>query len=170
MDIVESIEEVLGTMRGIEAPGPFLTTGGGISECDGRALIVDDLTGAETFLMRFTMSSLRGFNEVGQLFPALANLVLSWLSRTLMLVMDSLEPLSNELPELFSIPEPCLGESGEYEGELAFGESTKPPAWGLGFELAASTTAGICANCNGLGVCVREVGGRSTLTIEAVEL
>ena len=87
-----------------------------------------------------------------------------------MLVTDSLEPLPNELPELFKTPGLCLEESGEYEGELAFGESTKPPAWGLGFELALSATAGVCANCSGLGVFIREVGGRSTLTVEVVEL
>ena len=86
-----------------------------------------------------------------------------------MLVTDSLEPLSNELPELFKILGLYLGESGEHEGELAFGESTKPPVWGLGFKLASLATAGVCANCNGLGVCMREIGRRLTFTVEVVE-
>ena len=75
VDMVESIDEVLGTMRGIEGLGPFVTTGGGISECDGRAESVDDLTGAEAFLIRFIISSLRGLNGVDQLLPGLPNLV-----------------------------------------------------------------------------------------------
>ena len=89
---------------------------------------VEDLTGAEIFLMRFIISSLRGFDGVGQLFTGLPSLVWSRFSGMLALARDSLEPLPNELPELFKIPGLCRGERGEYEGEeVALGESTKLP-------------------------------------------